>query len=696
MATTKKRTHGGADLSVVMPDATPSRLINRELSWLDFNRRVLALAADGSVPLLSRLQFCGIWASNLDEYFQVRIAGLLAQKAAGERRAVDGLTTTEQLSAIRSRLVAQLSDVYKVYDSIINELADEGIEIVPWEVLDLDDKKSLTEIFTHRIFPVLTPLAVDPGHPFPYISTLSLSLGVLLAQPGRSEHLFARVKVPTEILGRHLKVPDTERRVALEDVIAANLDLLFPGMEVVSTGVFRVSRDADLAIDERDADDLLIAVESELQQRRFGSIVRLEVQAGMPVEILDRLIGELDLTADAVYEIDGPVDLSSVAQIGVDGRPELSYERWEPKRSPALSDDDGPKNFFKVLRSRDVLVHHPYVSFNKTVLEFIRQAAADDAVLAIKVTLYRTSGDGRIVDALIRAAESGKQVVAVFELKARFDEEANIEGARRLERAGVHVTYGLVGLKVHSKVALVVRQESDGELRPYSHIGTGNYNSKTARLYSDLGLLTSDEVIGADLSRFLNSLTGYSNTPEFERVIAAPDHMRERLTELIRNEANYGPGRGRVVAKMNSLVDPDMIEEFYAASAAGVDIDLIVRGSCCLRPGVPGMSEGIKVRSILGRFLEHARIYVFANGTAPGVPLYLIGSADLMPRNLNRRVEALVPIDDVDNQDEIERILGINLADDTTAWELGPDGSWNRLAGPSGISTHERLQHFSR
>ena len=678
-----------------MAEATPSRLINRELSWLDFNGRVLALAADSTVPLLSRLQFCGIWASNLDEYFQVHIAGLIAQQAAGERRAVDGLTTTEQLVAIRSRLLAQSADMYHVYAGIIAELTEEGIEIVPWEALDRDEKKALTEVFTARIFPVLTPLAVDPGHPFPYISTLSLSLGILLAEPGGAENRFARVKVPTEVLGRHLKVPGTERRVALEDVIGANLDLLFPGMTIVSSGVFRVSRDADLAIDERDADDLLIAVESELQQRRFGSIVRLEVQQGMPREILDRLLGELDLPEESVYEVGGPVDLSSVAQIPVKGRPELYYDRWEPRRSHALSDEDGPKDFFGVLRQRDVLVHHPYVSFNQTVLEFIRQAAADEDVLAIKVTLYRTSGDGRIVDALIRAAESGKQVVAVFELKARFDEEANIDAARRLERAGVHVTYGLVGLKVHSKVALVVRQGSDGELRRYSHIGTGNYNSKTARLYTDVGLLTSDEIIGADLGRFFNSLTGYGIAPEYERIIVAPDQMRERLAELIQNEASYGPDRGRILAKMNSLVDPEMIEEFYAASNAGVDIDLIVRGSCCLRPGVTAMSENIRVRSVMGRFLEHPRVYVFANGAGPGVPLYLIGSADLMPRNLNRRVEALVPLHASHTQDEIELILGVNLADDTTAWDLWPDGSWNRLAGAQGISTHERLQEFT-
>lgn len=679
-----------------MTAETPTRLINRELSWLDFNARVLALAADDQIPLLSRLTFCGIWASNLDEYFQVRIAGLLAQLASGDRRAVDGLSTTEQLTAIRARLLAQSADAYKVYEDIVVELSDEGIELVAWESLGRDEKKSLTEIFTSRIFPVLTPLAVDPGHPFPYISTLSLSLAVLLAEPDETDNRFARVKVPTEVLGRHLKVPGTERRVALEDVIAANLDLLFPGIEIVSSGVFRVSRDADLDIDERDADDLLIAVESELQQRRFGSIVRLEVQRGMPAEILDRLLDELDLSPESVYEVDGPVDLSSVAAIKVEARPELLYTRWEPRRSPALSDEDGAKDFFSVLKKRDVLVHHPYVSFNYTVLEFIRQAAADDSVLAIKVTLYRTSGDGQIVDALIRAAASGKQVVAVFELKARFDEEANIEGARRLERAGVHVTYGLVGLKVHSKVALVVRQESDGELRRYSHIGTGNYNSKTALLYTDIGLLTSDDVIGADLSRFFNSLTGYGNAPEFERIIVAPDQMRPRLAELIRNEATYGPGKGRILAKMNSLVDPEMIEELYAASGAGVDVDLIVRGTCCLRPGVPGMSDRIRVRSVLGRFLEHSRVYVFANGAGPGVPLYLIGSADLMPRNLNRRVEALVPIDAVDAQDEIELILGINLADDTTAWELASDGAWNRLSGPQGIGTHARLQEFTR
>jgi len=678
--------------------APPTRLINRELSWLDFNRRVIALASDPDTPLLSRLFFCGVWATNLDEYFQVRIAGLLSDKEAGGRVSVDGMSTSSQLAEIRTRLTAQIIDANRVFGQIVDDLGHEGINLVRWNSLSHDEQKSLTEVFADRIFPVLTPLAVDPGHPFPYISSLSLSLAVLVQDPLQGEHRFARVKVPTEILGRHVRVPDTDSFVRIEDVIGANLDQLFPGMEILDYGLFRVSRDADLDIDEREIDDLLTAVESELQQRRFGSIVRLEVEAGLSPEIRSRLIQELGVTESLVYEIDGPLDLGTIAQLPPVDRPDLQYPPWEPRTPAVLGDEDGPKDFFAVLRERDVLVHHPYVSFHTSVLEFIRQATSDPAVLAIKVTLYRTSGDGRIVDALLRAAESGKQVVVIFELKARFDEEANIEGAKRLERAGAHVTYGLVGLKVHSKVALVVRRESDGEVRRYCHIGTGNYNSRTARHYTDLGLLTADQSIGADLSRFFNTLTGYGVAPEYERLLVAPEQMRTRLVDLVRNEATYGD-QGRVVAKMNSLVDPIMIEEFYAASTSGVPIDLIVRGICCLRPGVAGMSETISVRSILGRWLEHSRVYFFANGNGPGLPLYLIGSADLMPRNLNRRVEVLVPVDTAARQDEIELILGVNLADDASAWELLPDGTWVRIGSAgdrsNGIRTHDRLQDLT-
>lgn len=686
-------------MSDLEPADPPKRLINRELSWLDFNRRVLALAGDPETPLLSRLFFCGVWATNLDEYFQVRIAGLLSEQAGGGRLSVDGMSTSRQLSEIRSRLGAQLADANDVFADIVDALALEGIELVSWDSLGPDEQKVLNETFADRIFPVLTPLAVDPGHPFPYISSLSLSMAVIVQDPLHGEHRFARVKVPTEMLGRHVRVPDTDRFVRLEDVIGANLDQLFPGMEILDHGLFRVSRDADLDIDEREADDLLTAVESELQQRRFGSIVRLEIGAGLSAELRGRLVQEMGIADSNVYEIDGPLDLGTVAQLPPVDRPDLQYPRWEPRTPAVLGDEDGPKDLFAVLRERDVLVHHPYVSFHASVLEFIRQATTDPAVLAIKVTLYRTSGDGRIVDALLRAAESGKQVVVVFELKARFDEEANIEGAKRLERAGAHVTYGLVGLKVHSKVALVVRQESGGEVRRYCHIGTGNYNSRTARHYTDLGLLTADQAIGTDLSRFFNTLTGYGVAPEYERLLVAPDQMRTRLVELIRNEASYGD-QGRIVAKMNSLVDPPMIDEFYDASASGVPIDLIVRGSCCLRPGVSGLSETISVRSILGRWLEHSRIYFFANGNGPGLPLYLLGSADLMPRNLNRRVEVLVPIDSAPRQDEIELVLGVNLADDCSAWELLPDGTWVRVrrsslsSGP-GVQTHERLQDLT-
>lgn len=670
------------------------RFFNRELSWLDFNRRVLALAEEPNRPLLDRLRFVSIWSQNLDEFFQVRVAGLRRELKDGRgRRSPDGRTTREQLAVVRERVLNQSATAIHVFEGLRSELFTADVRLEDWQDLDIDEQKQLSEVFDERVFPVLTPLAVDTGHPFPYLSTLSLSLGVLLIDPRTGLRHFARLKVPHDLLGRTLRVGDANRFVPLEQVIAANLAELFPGMQIAGSATFRVTRDADLSLDDFDG-DLITAVEQELQQRRFGSIVRLEVEEGASDEMRRLLVEEMGLSVDDLYETPGPIDLGSLGTPKVSDRPDLVEEAWDPVTPSWLRDEESSPDLFSLMRQRDMLVHHPYVSFESTVLELIRRAASDPAVQAIKMTMYRTSGDSRIVDSLIRAAEAGKQVVVVVELKARFDEEANIAWARRLERAGVHVAYGFPGIKVHSKVLLVVRVENDG-VRRYCHLGTGNYNSRTARIYSDVGLLTSNQSIGDDLSRLFNQLTGYAVQTEFEHLIVAPDHMRSRLTELIRNEARHG-AQGRIVAKMNSLVDPDLIEELYAASNAGVPIDLIVRGICSLRPGVPGLSENIRVRSILGRYLEHARVYHFGNGIADGHPMYLIGSADLMPRNLNRRVEVLVPIHDLDLQGEVEVLLGVNLADDVLAWELGATGEWNRVLGAGQCDTHRRLQELTR
>jgi len=673
-------------------DSLTDRFFNRELSWLDFNERVLALAADPALPLVERFRFCAIWSSNLDEFFQVRVAGLKDEQVDGAgRTSPDGLTTGEQLAAIHTKVEKQYSAVRKVFKQLRKSLRKEGRKIVHWDDLDPDQQTDLTAEFQQSVFPVLTPLAVDPGHPFPYISNLSLSLAVLLVQPSSGLRRFARVKLPVALLGRYLMVDDGATLVPVEQVVEANLAELFPGHDVIEFGLFRVTRDADLSFD-RSSEDLLSAVESELRRRRFGDIVRLEVERGMSAEVTALLMDELDLGPGDIYEIPGLLDLGSAAAIEVPDRPDLHFDRWEPVVPTMLGDSDGPKNLFSLLSQRDVLVHHPYVSFDQSVLELIRQSSVDPSVQAIKLTLYRTSGDGRIVESLIRAAENGKQVVVVVELKARFDEENNIEWARRLERAGVHVTYGLVGLKVHSKVLLVVRHEGD-RLRRYCHIGTGNYNSKTARVYADFGLLTSDDVIGDDLSHLFNSLTGYGMNHDFKKLLVAPHQLRTRFNELVQNEARFGPN-GRIIAKMNSLVDTDVVDELYLASGAGVTIDLIVRGICVLRPGVPGMSDTIGVRSLLGRFLEHARVYFFANGSGEGRPLFLIGSADMMPRNLNRRVEVLVPVEAPHAQAEIAAALDVNLRDTKLAWDLGPDGKWHRADAddPDAVDSHLHLQ----
>ena len=676
------------------PRPTPeSPYLNRELSWLDFNHRVLALADVADTPVLERAKFLAIFSSNLDEFFQVRVAILKEQEAARlGGSSPDGLTPSEQLRAIRARIADLIDDQSKIFSGrVVPALGEAGVVLCAWDAIGDDDRGFLDDVFDRRIFPVLTPLAVDPGHPFPHISSLSLNLAVLVRNPRTGERRFARVKVPP-LLPRFVALPDGERFVPLEQIIAARLGELFPGMEVESHCTFRVTRDADLDLEEGEADDLLAAIDLNLRRRRFGEAVRLEIDRGMPAEVRQLLVHELALHDDDVYEIDGYLDLGGLwALYGLD-RPDLKDEPWMPVVPPALAGiGEAPGDIFAVLREQDVLVHHPYESFTASVEAFIRQAAADPNVLAIKQTLYRTSGDSAIVKALIDASEAGKQVVVLIELKARFDEMANIAWARALEQAGVHVVYGLVGLKTHTKTALVVRNEADG-LRRYCHVGTGNYNASTARLYEDIGLLTADEDLTADLGRLFNFLTGYSRHVQYKRLLVANTSLRARLTELIRNEKTDPDGPGRIVMKMNSLVDWDLITALYEASSAGVSIDLIVRGICCLRPGVPGLSENIRVRSIVGRYLEHSRIFAFGERAERH---YYIGSADLMPRNLDRRVEAVTPVVDPALTPRLQEILDVSLADDVLAWELDPDGEWHRVSPRGRCNTHDRLQELA-
>jgi len=670
---------------------SPSRFLNREVSWLDFNARVLALAEDHETPLLERAKFLAIFSQNLDEYFQVRVSGLMEQVAAGLRgTAPDGLDAIGQLRAIRDRVEDLVTRQAAVFVKEIKpELEEVGIRFSNWSDLDDNDREYLVNVFEDQIFPVLTPLAVDPAHPFPYISNLSLNLAVLVRDPDTAEERFARVKMPP-LLPRFVVMPDAERFVPLEQVIAAHLDKLFPGMEVLAHHPFRVTRDADFELED-EAEDLLEAIETVLKQRtKFGDVVRLEVDTEMSDEVLDLLCRELELTRSEVYVIDGALDLAGLWALYALKRPELKDPAWTPQTQPVLARTEPPPDFFRVLEAGDVLVHHPYDSFATSVEAFIDQAARDPNVLAIKQTLYRTgSSEGGIVQSLMRAADAGKQVVALVELKARFDEQGNIERARGLEEAGVHVVYGLVGLKTHTKILLVVRQEPNG-IRRYCHIGTGNYNATTAHIYEDLGILSADPELGADLTELFNYLTGYSRQGHYRKLLVAPVSLRDGLLGRIAAEAHPG---GHIVMKMNSLVDPTMIDALYAASTAGAEIDLVVRGICCLRPGVPGLSENITVRSIVGRFLEHSRVFRF--GADPASRTYLIGSADLMPRNLDRRVEALAPITEARLRARLDEILAIDLADDTLSWELQPDGNWRKVATSVGINTHLRLQELA-
>jgi polyphosphate kinase len=669
--------------------AAAERFLNRELSWLEFNDRVLALAEDAGRPLLERVKFLAIFASNLDEFFQVRVAGLQEQREAGVVTATpEGMTPAQQLTAIGARsreLMERVDDLW--IDHLHVALEKEGIRLVEWAGLDADDRGRLASLFEEAIFPVLTPLSVDPAHPFPYVSSLSLNLAAIVRDPATGERRFARVKVPP-LLPRFLELQDGERFISVEQVIAANLADLFPGMEIVDHCVFRLTRDADFELEEDEGGDLLEAIESVLRRRLRGATpVRLELGAEASDEIRELLLRELDLHPEDVYDVRGLLDPSALRSFAELGRPDVKDEPWTPTTEARLAGDPDP---FRVISDGDVLVHHPYDSFETSVEAFIERAATDPAVLAIKLSLYRTSPESPIVGALARAAESGKQVVVLVELKARFDEAANITQARRLEQAGAHVAYGVVGLKTHAKVCLVVRREG-GRIRRYTHTGTGNYNPATARLYEDLGLLTADPDLGEDVSDLFNQLTGYSRQRDYRRLLVAPATLRSRLLELIAGEAEHEDGT--IVLKMNNLVDPDTIDALYEAARAGAEVDLIVRGICCLRPGVPGLSERIRVRSIVGRFLEHSRIFRFGSEVR-GFKHY-IGSADLMQRNLDRRVEAVTPVLDPSLSERLDEILRASLDDDVLAWELGPDGGWTKVPTVRGVNVHERLMSLA-
>jgi polyphosphate kinase len=678
--------------SPILPPVPESRFINRELSWLEFNHRVLALAEDEALPLLERLKFLAIFTQGLDEFFQIRVSGLREQVEAGvvTPQTPDGLSPSEQLRAIRGRCLQLVERGDHAMESLLPPLDKAGIRIVDLVGMTDEDLAFLNETFTERMFPVLTPLSVDPAHPFPYISNLSLNLAAVVHDPVTGLERFARVKVPP-LLPRFVEMPDGERFVPVEVVIAAHLEDLFPGMELESRHAFRVTRDADVEVEEDEAEDLLSAIETVLRRRRRAAEpVRLEVGHTMPPEVLELLLRELDLGPDDVYVSRTLLDLGGLWSLVALDRRDLKEEPWTPVTQPRLSVEHGDLDMFGVLREGDVLVHHPYDSFATSVEAFLQQAARDPAVLAIKQTLYRTSAqESAIIRALIRAAEAGKQVVALVELKARFDEEANITYARALEEAGVHVAYGVVGLKTHAKASLVVRRESSG-IRRYAHVGTGNYNATTAKIYEDVGLLTADAEIGADLTDLFNLLTGYSRQHGYRRLLVAPDDLRPELLKLIRREARAG---GKIVLKLNSLADAPLIDALYEASQAGADIDLIVRGICCLRPGVPGVSNRIHVRSLVGRYLEHSRIFRFGRrGTGYD---HFIGSADLMPRNLDRRVEAVIPVADPGLKLRLDRVLKVLLSDDVLAWTLRADGTWRKVPTRKGVNAQVRLQELA-
>ena len=676
-------------------DLPVDRFFDRELSWLSFNERVLELAEDESLPLLERVNFMAIFASNLDEFFMVRVAGLKRRIATGLAvTSTSGLEPQEvltQISKSAHKLQQRHSQLF--INKIEPALEAARINITRWGNLDETEKSSLSDYYSSQIFPVLTPLAVDPAHPFPYISGLSLNIAVMVRHPENEDKLFARIKVPPT-LPRFVRVPGASsgvKFVTLEEIIGEHLGSLFEGMEVLQHHTFRVTRNEDLDVDEDEAENLLKALEEELKRRRFGPAVRLEVSSTIDSEVLDLLKEELDIESEDVYSLEGPLDLTGLSDIAFMKRPELHYPSHSiiTNRQLQVANDEG-RSIFSAMRQRDVLLHHPYESFSTSVQAFIEQAATDPKVFAIKQTLYRTSGDSPIIDALISAARAGKQVLVLVEIKARFDEENNIGWARKLEQAGVHVVYGIVGLKTHCKLALVIRQE-EGKLKRYCHIGTGNYNPKTARFYEDYGLLTSRDEVGEDVAKLFNRLSAYAEDLSFKELLVSPVGVRHGLTQLIDAEAaNAIAGKSSgIQIKLNSLVDEQIIDSLYRASQAGVPIDILVRGMCALRPGVPGLSETIKVRSVLGRYLEHSRVFRFDNA---GEAIVYIGSADMMHRNLDRRVETLVRLRQADHLAEMKNLFALGMSDTSHSWHLAPEGGWLKNGGKQATAEYIDVQ----
>ena len=679
-AQTSNRQSASVSDSAIVPAAEPL-FFNRELSWLDFNQRVLELAQDRDLPLLERVKYLAIFSSNLDEFFMKRVGGLQRQRLAKlAERSLDGMTAAEQLDAIHARVRDMLDRQLNLWQNDLRPaLAEVGVQIRGYDALTEPERQFVDDYFARQIFPILTPLAVDPGHPFPFISNLSKSMGVMLEHPGRPEPLFVRIKTP-EHLPRYVPLPTRNHFIPVEQIIAGNLPTLFPGMKVLEHQLFRVTRNADIEFDEEDADDLLAQVEQELRRRRMAGVVRLELPIDMSPAMRQFIIEGMEVDPADVYTINGPIDMDDLMALSSIDLPDLKFRPWKPLVPERLRDDD--TDMFAVIRAGDLLVHHPYEDFAASVERFIEVAAADPKVLAIKMTLYRTSSDSSFVPALIRAAEAGKQVAVLVEIKARFDEQRNVELAQRLEKAGVHVVYGLVGLKTHTKIAMVVREEPDG-LRTYTHIGTGNYNTKTAQLYTDLGLFTCNPDITADVVELFHYLTGRSLKRDYRRLLVAPVNMRSRFLDKIAREADHArAGRAaRIIAKMNQLQDAQIIRALYDASRAGVKIDLVVRGFCCLRPGVPGLSENIRVISILGRFLEHSRIFHFHNNNQPE---FFIGSADWMVRNLDYRVEAITPIDEPSLCQHLHDLLDLAIAGQGHCWQLYADGTWRSLRSEGG------------
>ena len=678
-------------------------ITDREMSWLSFNQRVLELAEDPTMPLLERVRFLAIFSSNLDEFYMVRVATLMSKLENGVSAAnVAGFTPIElmkQVSLKTNELMERQSSV--LHDEIIPALKNSGIEFVLWNQIDETERAYVTKLFQDRIFPVLTPLAVDPSHPFPYISGLSLNLAVIVKNPTSQEEFFARVKVP-EILPRFIATAKSgsTRFLPLEELIAIHLQDLFPGMIIEDHYTFRITRNQDMDLDEEESEDILTSIEQELARRRFGPPVRLEIENGVDEKLVEKLAEEIKINPENVFHIDAPLDLTSLHKIADLDFPELKFDRFRSRTAKALSevDQEDPDLFFAAIRQGEILLHHPYESFTSSVVQFLQNAAQDPQTLAIKQTLYRTSGDSPIVEALIEAAEAGKQVLAVIEIRARFDEQANVRWARKLEAAGVHVVYGLMGLKTHAKLSLVIRDEANG-IRRYCHMGTGNYNPKTARVYEDLGILSADPELTEDLTKLFNQLSGFAPQSEYSRLLVAPRTLRSGITERIDREimnAKNGKPSG-IQLKLNSILDEGFVAKLYEASQAGVKIDLLVRGICAVQPGIKGVSENITVKSVLGRFLEHSRIFHFVNG---GNSEYWIGSADLMGRNLDRRVESLVRIDKKEHQHRLQEILDLGLSADSSSWQLtGID--WKRVSknnkGEALLDVHSAFIHtYSR